>query len=178
MAVAVASRLTLEEQDAVRWGGDLPTHRPEINEAYAQLRISVRKWLQDKVGTPEHELPSADAIRKAAQRWTIKLLRCGNVEDDAAHEKGYKMTPERRDTLKSLYDLLIVGFTTGTGRFPYRSVKHGVAMSREIAELVQKLGVLRPETVWELLKDEFPDLYKGKWLTKKQRDLMQTMVST
>lgn len=176
MAVAVCAQLTLAEKAAVRDGAPLPTHSAKMNAVYAQLRSDVREYLQNTRRTPDSELPSADSIRKAAQRWALRLLREGHVDDYPPHLKGYKMTPVRLEILGKLEQLLVAGFKGPVGTFPYRSLKHAMLMSSEIRDLVLQLGVAHPETVWRMLLHAFPDVYKGKWYTCKMRENERTQV--
>lgn len=179
MAVAIISQMTIAQQEEVRHGGALPKIQCDATakEFYKVLRTAVREWLAEKVGTPDSDMPSADAIRKAAQRWAIRLLTHGHVDDEPPHQEGYKMTGARLDILRQIRALLIKGFKTATGLFPFRSVKHAIAMSRAVAELVTRLNVKRCETVWNMLRKHFPDMYKGKWLSKKKRANEDTQVS-
>jgi len=175
MAIQLCSRLTIDEQVAVRDGGIWPSNRSDLTGVYAVVRTAIYKWLVDH-GTVVKDLPTVSAIRTAAQRWATKLLRFGHVRDDPPHASGYKMDDARRSVLAQLHDLLPRGYPGPTGWFPFRSVKHAVAVSPRIAGLVNLLDVELPETVWRLLIQEHPDLFKGKWLTKKHRDNEVTRV--
>ena len=177
MAVEVISKLSFVEMMKVCGGGPLPTHSQSLNAAYARVRSGVCQWLREVHRTPDHKMPSAAALRKAAQRNAIKLMRDGHVHDAPPHEKGYKMTPVRKGILKNIHTLLLKGYKTPSGAtFPFRSLKHAVANSREIAALVQVLHIKRLTTVWRMLRTEFPDLYIGKLLTRKKRHCQRTQV--
>jgi hypothetical protein len=179
MAVQIINALSVEKVLAVKDGAPLPTHSKQLNAAYERVRIGVRQWLRKTRGTSDKDMPSAAALRKAARRNALKLIRDGHVSDAPPHEKGYKMGPVRLGALRKIYTLLLKGFKAPSGHvFPFRSLKHAVAKSREIAALVRMLDVKRLETVWRMLRAHFPDLYVGKLLAKKKRNNALTQVCT
>ena len=176
MATAICACLSLAEKDAVREGEPLPKERADINAVYARLRVDVREYLKAEFRTPEDMLPSADSIRKAAQRWATRLLREGHVTDEPPHAEGYKMTDERLRILAKIRDLLLEGFPSPRGEIPYRSLKQAMSLNREIQELVARVELKHPKAVWYMLQDRFPDLYRGVWTTAKMRDNPRTQV--
>lgn len=179
MAVALIGQLSMSEVMAVRDGGDLPTRHKGLTDAYKQVRAEVREWLRQRYNTADKDMPSAAALRKAARRSAKKLMCNGNVHDAPPHRKGFKMTIMRRRVLRKIYDLLLLGYKAPSGKmFPFRSMKHAIALSREIADLVGKLGLKRVENVWRMLRTECPDLYVGKLLTMKIRDCWRAQVHT
>ena len=177
MAIAVCGVLSLEEQIAIATGAmNFPTRRKALNEAYARIRTAVHQYLRKK-GTPKKWIPVADAIRKAARRWAHSWLVHGHVFDQPPHRKGYKMTEARLSILRRLRVLVLRGYTAVAGTFPYSCLKHAAVLDPEVGRLILRLRVT-PTVAWQMMRQEFPDLYKGKMLAKKSRDTVSVQVST
>ena len=174
MASTLVSNLGATEYAEVRNTGVFPRceDHPHLLSAYAQ----VRKRVAEELGPITAPGPTAEAVRVVSQRWAVSLAKHGHVLDTPPHQPGYKNVGRRKEVLQQIKAAIIAGFPSANGHFYYSSVKEAMARSPQIDDWVKELGFKRPESVWKLLKQEWPYLYLGNLIMKKKRDHAQTQV--
>lgn len=170
-----------EELDAqVKATGKVPHQDavPGLREVYKRLRVLANEHLDreaEDTGKPRRQV-TADAMRTAFNRATVKFVQTGSVHPDPPHKPGYK-DASREDPLRIIRDALGQGFATPCGRFYYANVKEGMERSAVIRAAAEAIGLKTPQALWVVLKKKHPELYIGKITLKKPRDHPQTQVS-
>lgn len=179
-AAAISSKFS-EEQDAhVKATGQVPHQDavPGLKDVYKTLRTLTNQHLdREAVTTGQRRQVSAETMRTAFNRATVKLVRTGSVLPSPPHKPGYK-DAEREGPLRIIRDALGAGFSNRHGTFYYANVKEGMARSETIQAAALEIGLKTPQALWALLKRTHPELYIGKMNLKKPRDHALTQVRT
>lgn len=129
----------------------------------------------ERTGMPRRKV-SAEAMRAAINRATVKFVQTGSVHPDPPHKPGYK-DAEREEPLRIIRDALGAGFATDNGRFYYANVKEGMERSAVIRAAAGQIGLKTPQTLWRVLQARHPELYIGKIPLKKPRTHALVQVS-
>ena len=176
MAIEWCSALGWEKRKEIRSTGVLPSCAdvPGLKNVYARIHERLTADLREV--NPHAEAPTTQATRLASQRWGMNLLQRKSVLDEPPHKPGYKMDPGRKALLEAMKDAILAGFPSANGHFYYANVKEAVVRDPKVASLMRDSNYKRPESVWKVLKEEWPGLHLGKLIMKKLRNHEETRV--
>lgn len=171
-AAAISTKFT-EQQDAeVKATGKMPRQAdvPGLRQVYEWGREQAIRYLDkeaESTGMPRRQI-TAEALRTAMNRATVKHVQTGSVWPDPPHKTGYK-DAKREELLRIIRDALGAGFATPNGKFYFANVKEGMERSATIQAAATQIGLKTPQALWRILKRQHPELYIGKLTLKKPR---------
>lgn len=176
MASHVLTALSPEEKAELRKPhGTYPNRKhPGLEEAYKRCYQDMLARVKDQRGNIPAgvKLAQAKSVKKAAKKWTKRLLQFGDVHARPPHKKGYKdEDPERKAGLANIRAMILEGCPDGNGgRTLYRDIAHLRDENEEEYEREkQRTGLKTPKSIWIHLKKAYPKMAKVTLRLKKVR---------
>lgn len=174
MTSSVLSVLSWEEMRDIQRGAPLPSDQARMSRVYDTLHVKLCEFTTAEAAAaavPAGTLPTRRAVKEAAKRWTLSLLRTGDLHDTPPHQPGYRLAGNAA-ALTEIHALLLAGWQDSLDQTCiFRDLRDlEQRKPAEFGPLFASTGLQTLDGVWGQLTKMFPKLGYVVRRTKKLRD--------